>query len=277
MTSNRILQYRCMCIELSLPQTHLFLNFCHCPPPKASNLSAPASLTLTQDAAAVDVGVGQQQQQDEGRVQPDMPGTLQLAESAFVAPGQEPSFESPEDLHVTMPQASCGTKAAYDKLTRGNVRQMSVRRHRSSINLRVPPPGPADFLAAPASSSRVPLLSNSGSSELDSSELPRPGSGNSGGALWDRIGSGSAPRRPSSLRASEQSSGLRRRGSTVLMTDHSKLSNQHECVTIFFSDLIGFSTWAHELPPETVMATLNDLYTRLDDIILEEMPGVYKV
>ena len=35
--------------------------------------------------------------------------------------------------------------------------------------------------------------------------------------------------------------------------------------------------WAHELSPELVMRTLNDLYSRLDDIILNEMPGLYKV
>lgn len=55
------------------------------------------------------------------------------------------------------------------------------------------------------------------------------------------------------------------------------MAESHECVTIFFSDLAGFSTWASLLPPEKVMGTLNDLYSRLDDIILQEMPDLYKV
>ena len=88
----------------------------------------------------------------------------------------------------------------------------------------------------------------------------------------------SAPRRRAtsfSFSASEHSSFVR--SPSLAVTDHSQLSKHHGCVTIFFSDLIGFSTWAHELPPDTIMATLDDLYTRLDNIILEEMPGVYKV
>ena len=51
----------------------------------------------------------------------------------------------------------------------------------------------------------------------------------------------------------------------------------HECVTIFFSDICGFSSWSHSIPPEVVMRTLNNLYTRLDQIILNEMPSLYKV
>ena len=55
------------------------------------------------------------------------------------------------------------------------------------------------------------------------------------------------------------------------------MAENHDCVTVFFSDIVGFSSWAHSLPPAKVMDTLNDLYTRLDDIILDEMPGLYKV
>ena len=51
----------------------------------------------------------------------------------------------------------------------------------------------------------------------------------------------------------------------------------HECVTIFFSDLVGFSSWAKSVPPVMVMATLHDLYTRLDAIITDELPELYKV
>ena len=38
---------------------------------------------------------------------------------------------------------------------------------------------------------------------------------------------------------------------------------EHACVTVFFSDVCGFSTWAHQLHPSVVMGTLNDLYSRL--------------
>ena len=64
---------------------------------------------------------------------------------------------------------------------------------------------------------------------------------------------------------------------SVSVPPNRQLSEAHESVTIFFSDLIGFSTWAHTLPPERVMVTLNDLYSRLDDIIVNEMPSLYKV
>lgn len=56
-----------------------------------------------------------------------------------------------------------------------------------------------------------------------------------------------------------------------------RVADSHECVTIFFSDLVGFSSWACNLPPVTVMSTLNDLYSRLDDIIAKELPTLYKV
>ena len=55
------------------------------------------------------------------------------------------------------------------------------------------------------------------------------------------------------------------------------LAENHDCVSVFFSDIVGFSSWAHALPAARVMETLNDLYTRLDDVLLNEMPGLYKV
>ena len=30
------------------------------------------------------------------------------------------------------------------------------------------------------------------------------------------------------------------------------MAEGHECITVFFSDLVGFSTWASNLPPERV-------------------------
>ena len=69
-------------------------------------------------------------------------------------------------------------------------------------------------------------------------------------------------------------------GRSLLAPAAAPLNSQaesHECVTLFFSDIVGFSSWAHSLTPAEVMNTLNDLYTRLDDIILNEMPSLYKV
>ena len=59
--------------------------------------------------------------------------------------------------------------------------------------------------------------------------------------------------------------------------NNSQMAARHECVTIFISDICSFSAWAHTVPPEAVMQTLNDLYTRLDRVILKEMPSLYKV
>ena len=53
--------------------------------------------------------------------------------------------------------------------------------------------------------------------------------------------------------------------------------SRHECCTIFFSDLVGFSTWANKTEPETIMSTLHNLYTRLDDLIINELPQLYKI
>ena len=54
-------------------------------------------------------------------------------------------------------------------------------------------------------------------------------------------------------------------------------SEEHACATVFFSDICGFSSWSHETHPSIVMETLNDLYSRLDDVIMNELPTLYKV
>ena len=170
----------------------------------------------------------------------------QMAKAVMEASAQQTCFDS--QLAKAAQEAS-NMKGAYDKLTHNNVRQLGER---SSISA--------------AATTAVPRIS------FDSSDTPF---GSNADARRRSSGSAAPPRRAASFLASE--SGSFKHFSFSAVTDHSKLSNHHGCVTIFFSDLIGFSTWAHELPPETIMATLNDLYTRLDDIILEEMPGVYKV
>ena len=81
---------------------------------------------------------------------------------------------------------------------------------------------------------------------------------------------------------SSDMSGVRVAGAAYPPSERCFCSNQrvaahHECVTVFFSDICKFSTWAHRVPPEAVMRTLNDLYTRLDCIIVKEMPSLYKV
>ena len=147
----------------------------------------------------------------------------------------------------------CDEKGAFDELTNENVQQLSDG---SCIRVDVSPAG----LYIPAVYPRPWTSLSSSDAHVD--------------------GKGTLRRKSSYLRRSSVSSPTSdsnsRRFSFTTATDHSKLSNHHGCVTIFFSDLIGFSSWAHKLPPDVVMATLNDLYTRLDDIILEEMPGVYK-
>ena len=102
---------------------------------------------------------------------------------------------------------------------------------------------------------------NSRNNQVLLSQSPSPGGGSSQ--------SGQMPLRAESPRRRPPAKNASSSGGSV--------AQSHGSVTIFFSDLIGFSTWAHELPPETVMSTLDDLYTRLDDIILCEMPGIYKV
>ena len=46
-------------------------------------------------------------------------------------------------------------------------------------------------------------------------------------------------------------------------------------ITVLFADVVGFTPMCRELPPEVVMAFLNDLFSRLDE--LTAIYGVYKV
>ena len=46
-------------------------------------------------------------------------------------------------------------------------------------------------------------------------------------------------------------------------------------VTIFFSDIVGFTTMAGEMTPIEVMRMLNELYLGFDKLV--EKHGVYKV
>ena len=146
----------------------------------------------------------------------------------------------------------------YDRLTSDNIRQLE---RSTFLNVGAAAASPEIFLDSISTSSDVPPAG-------------RPSS--SIGSDLMRLSSGFSPRGPK-LSSEHGGNNRRRSSSSALTMDHSKLSTRHGCVTIFFSDLIGFSSWAHELDPEIVMATLDDLYTRLDNIILEEMPGVYKV
>ena len=50
---------------------------------------------------------------------------------------------------------------------------------------------------------------------------------------------------------------------------------KHECVTIFFSDIVGFSAMSRDLSPEKVADLLDRLYTRFDD--LTRLHDVFKI
>lgn len=55
-----------------------------------------------------------------------------------------------------------------------------------------------------------------------------------------------------------------------------KLGGERRRVTLFFSDLAGFTTLSEHMDPETVVALLNDYLSRMTDIILEEEGTVDK-
>jgi class 3 adenylate cyclase len=43
-----------------------------------------------------------------------------------------------------------------------------------------------------------------------------------------------------------------------------KVATKHECVTLFFCDIVGFTTMSKEVEPVEVMRFLNELYTQYD-------------
>ena len=60
------------------------------------------------------------------------------------------------------------------------------------------------------------------------------------------------------------------------LRDGRKVEPEHfECVTIFFSDVVGYTTLSAEMPPMKVSNMLDRLYTRFDD--LSKQRGVHKL
>jgi class 3 adenylate cyclase len=60
-----------------------------------------------------------------------------------------------------------------------------------------------------------------------------------------------------------------------LLREPHKLATAHAEITVLFADVVGFTPMCRELAPEVVMAFLNDLFSRLDE--LTTIYGVYKV
>ena len=61
----------------------------------------------------------------------------------------------------------------------------------------------------------------------------------------------------------------------LLIPSSSNPSPKKTPVTIFFSDIVGFTTMAGEMTPIEVMRMLNELYLGFDKLV--EKHGVYKV
>ncbi|GIL81263.1 hypothetical protein Vretimale_1176 [Volvox reticuliferus] len=59
------------------------------------------------------------------------------------------------------------------------------------------------------------------------------------------------------------------------ISDPAELATSHDCITVLFADIKGFTEMSKEVPPAVVMTFLNDLYTRFDS--LTDVYGVYKV
>ena len=136
------------------------------------------------------------------------------------------------------------------------------------------------------------------------------GSGSSGGGGGRGAGGGVAGavaglRSALSMSFRKDSLGLRAAGSFTTASSPSYMAESHDCITVFFSDIVGFSrcvtpshaqfhtvlshpltpslphppflfSWAHSLPPHKVMAKLNELYSMFDDILTDEFKALYK-
>ncbi|KAJ9520831.1 hypothetical protein QJQ45_014035 [Haematococcus lacustris] len=59
------------------------------------------------------------------------------------------------------------------------------------------------------------------------------------------------------------------------LPDLSSLATHHECVTIMFMDVVGFTTMSKDCSPEQVMGLLNELFSKLDDML--DRHGVMRV